>query len=912
MSDVVERGATPAVEGSSAGTCAYCGGVLAGSSVRGHEVDSFCCYGCRVLAEGGRKAEQQSKTGGEAWFSIGLGAFIATQSMLFATVVNISEVEGTTRRWIHGVLAAAAIAVLWILGRPLFRQACACVAERRAGTEWLFLLGIVGAMGASVHSSVRGTGAVYYEVVAVLVTVYATGKALTAVAKRRVLSEIESLDSWFGEAVVVGQDGSESCVPVGELKIGDVVRVRPGAAVTVDGLVRSGSGWVTSSILTGTSVPEVLRPGDPVRAGTVSVDAEFEIEVRVHQVDRVLDRLVQTVRAARDGLKESQSMVFADRLSGWFVLAVMVAAVLTGWWWWMRGEADVAVYRALSVVLIACPCAVGLAVPLGLWSGLAAAASRGVVLRTAGALERLSEVRSVWFDKTGTLTDSSPSLLDLRVVDEGWDRVHVRRIVDAVESRSGHVLASAFRTGLPLEDIDVRDVQLVPGSGVQGRIRVAAEQWMDVRIGRLDWLGAEAPGTSRTEPLLYQADKDLTVGIEIEGKLVGVASIHEQPREGWSSLVDQLEGLGCQVGILTGDRVERALGFGLGGRVKTVGGLGPDQKAAFLVAEQKDNGPIAFIGDGVNDGPALAAAAVGLAIADGTVIAKESGDGVIGERGAEGIIHGIRVARDVRGRIRSGLWFAAGYNVMGMGLAAGGWLHPVVASILMVASSAVVAWRSVVSSDDGCGREDGSGDAYLRPVFLATLGLQLPLAGWLGSMKWPHWMGAAMVMWGLGWILAQANRPGPWTRMMMGMIGPGGLGMLVGWWLEAGMKPVMQEGVCLCCQPHHYFEIIAKVPWMHLGMILGGGWWMWSGLPRLGRYQRRWPAGVLATTGMVAGMNEGARIALAMGGPGHPSQFLLAWGGMTVGMGFGMLLSCGVADVWSAIERRRRFAAEGV
>jgi heavy metal translocating P-type ATPase len=901
---VVPREAVSGVEGKVADSCAYCGGVLPGRSTLNREVDSYCCYGCRVLAEGGKKAEEQSKAGGEAWFSIGLGAFIAAQSMLFATVVNVSEVEGTTRQWIHGGLAAAAIAVLWILGRPLFQQACACVAERRAGTEWLFLLGIAGAMGASLHASLRGTGAVYYEVVAVLVTVYATGKALTAVAKRRVLAEIESLDSWFGDALVLGPDGSESTVPVGEVEVGNVVRVRPGAAVTVDGVVRRGSGWVTSTILTGTSVPEVLRPGDQTRAGMVSVDAEFDIEVRERQMDRVLDRLVQTVRAARDGLKESQSMVFADRLSGWFVLAVMVAAVLTGWWWWMRGEADVALYRALSVILIACPCAVGLAVPLGLWSGLAAAASRGVVLRTAGALERLAEVSSVWFDKTGTLTESDPSLLDLRLVEEGWDRVRVRRIVDAVEARSGHVLASAFRTGLSLEDIEVQDVRLVPGAGVQGRIREPKEPWMAVRIGRLDWLGAEGSGTSGNEPLRYHADKDLTVGIEMDGRLIGVASIHEKPKEGWTSLVDRLEGLGCQVGILTGDRVERAEGFGLGGRVRTVGGMGPDQKAAFLVAEQQHRGPIAFVGDGVNDGPALAAAAVGLAIAEGTAIAKESGDGVIGERGAEGIIHGIQMARDVRSRIRSGLWFAAGYNVMGMGLAAGGWLHPVVASLLMVISSAVVAWRSVVSSDDGCGQEAGFGDGYLRPVFLVTLGLQLPVAAWLGSMTLPQWLGTAMVLWGVGWTLSQANRPGPWTRMMMGMVGPGGLGMLVGWWVEAGMQPVMREGVCLCCQPHHYFELLGKVPWMHLGMVLGGGAWMWTGLPRLGRGQHRWPAWILATSGMIAGMNEGVRIALAMGGPGHPAQFLIAWAGMVTGMSLGMLLGCGAAEALRAMDRR--------
>lgn len=824
--------------------------------------------------------------------------------MLFSTVVNVSEVEGAARGWIHLALALGACSVLWVLGRPLVRQACACVAERRAGTEWLFLLGIFGAMGASIHASLRGTGAVYYEVVAVLVTVYSAGKALTAFAKRRVLTEVESLDAWFGEALLLGPEGSESSVSVRQLRVGDLVRVRPGSSIAVDGLVRKGSGWVSSCILNGTSVPEVVRPGDQVRAGMISVDAEFDIEICQRQEGRVLDRLLGTVRMARDGLKESRSMVFADRFAGWFVLFVLTASVVTGWWWWIRGEGDFAVYRALSVVLIACPCAVGLAVPLGLWSGLAVAASRGVMLRTAGALERLADVRQVWFDKTGTLTDSTPSMLDLALVEDGWDRLRVRRIADAVESRSGHVLAKAFHTGCSLDDIEVRDVLIVPGEGVRASIREATERWMEVRIGRLAWLFPEGSATPRVEPLRHRPDNDFTIGIEIDGKVIGIASIHEEPKEGWSMLVTRLEALGCRVGVLTGDRVERAVGFGLGGRVSVLGGMGPDQKAEFLTAEQRKNGPAAFVGDGVNDGAALAVAAVGLAVSEGTTIAKESGDGVIGERGLESLIHVIEVSRDVRRRIRSGLWFACGYNVMGMGLAAGGWLHPVVASLLMVISSGVVAWRSLVSNGDGCARESAEPRGHHRILFLLTLAVQLPLAAWLGDMSWPQVVAIAMGLWGVGWGLLQLSQTGPWTFMMMGMLGPGGLGMLAGWWVEAGMGPVMQEGVCLCCQPHHYFELTGKVPWMQLGMLLGGGWGMWFGLPRLGRQRHRWLAGILGATGMIAGMNEGARIALAMGGPGHSAQFLLAWVGMVAGMTLGMLLGCGAAEAIRAMERR--------
>ena len=426
---------------------------------------------------------------------------------------------------------------------------------------------------------------------------------------------------------------------------------------------------------------------------------------------------------------------------------------------------------------------------------------------------------------------------------------------------------------------------------------------MEVRIGRLDWVIPGGSTTPRAEPSRHQPDNDFTVGIEIGGKLIGVASIHERPKEGWSALVNRLEALGCRVGVLTGDRVERAAAFALDGRVQVLGGMGPDQKAEFLTAEQKRNGPVAFVGDGVNDGPALAVAAVGLAVSEGTTIAKEAGDGVIGDRGLESLIHVIEVSRDVRKRIRGGLWFASGYNVIGMGLAAGGWLHPVVASLLMVISSGVVAWRSLVTGRGGCDPEAAAPREHHRVLFLLTLVLQLPLGGWLGAMSWPQVLGMAMGLWGLGWSLAQVTQPGPWTRMMMGMLGPGGLGMLVGWWVEAGMRPVMQEGVCLCCQPHHYFELFGKVPWMQLGMMLGGGWWMWSGLPRLGRRQHRWPAGLLAASGMIAGMNEGARIALAMGGPGHPAQFLLAWVGMAVGMSLGMLLGCGVAEAWRAMKR---------
>lgn len=832
-----------------------------------------------------------------------MGIFISAQEMLLGLVVNVSEVSGTTRWVLHGSLLAGTAVVLFLLGVPMVRQACACAVRRRPAMEWLFLSGIVGALGASIHATLRGNGAVYYEVVAVLLTVYSVGRALTAAARRSVLGAVHNLETHLSRAQRIDGHGGVEDVPTSMLRPGDRVRVPPGGVVTVDGWIRGGQAWIQESAVTGRLEPRHRRIGDPISAGMISADGELEVEVGQGEGSRALDALMASVRTARAGLEDSPAVALSDRVAAWFLPLVAMIAGCT-WFYWFRttGAAD-AWYHALSVLLVACPCALGLAVPLGLWSGLGYLASRGIVLKSASALERLADVRQAWFDKTGTLTSPEPILGDWVVDMDAVDRQALRRWVSAIERRSGHPLARAFATDQGEVGFEVQDLKVHPGAGVEATV-VAAGVPRSLRVGRRDWIAGATAGNP-WQCTLEEREGDLVVAVALDGRCVGLASIREQLAEDWEEVVARLDSLGIRAGILSGDSPERLQEMGASGRVQLHGGLMPAEKAAFLERIQGGGGKAVYLGDGVNDGGALAAAHVGLAMGHGTALARDVADGsVTGER-AGVVVDAIEIARDVRQRTLEGFWFAGMYNVVGMALAAAGLLHPVVASLLMVGSSSVVAWRAVGAGDRDCGVPGRRVGLGRRWGFGLSMAAQVALGVWLGALDWRQGFGVVCVGGILAWWASVARRWRAWEQMLLGMAGPAGLLMLVGWWADAGFGRVVREGVCLCCQSHHYFELGGRVPWMYLGMLAGGTVVMWEGLPRVGSGGARWPAAILAGLGMVLGMNEGVRVVLMLAGPGHPAQFVLAWGAMQVGMVAGMFLGCGVAEVFGRWLRTR-------
>lgn len=885
-------------------TCGYCGAQVRGAP--SSEGTAYCCYGCRILgqqkADVGLAVEAGRRVGTSGpWFRIGVGACVAGQSMLFGLAANTGNPEGSVRWVIHGVLASSALLVLWLLGRPMIREACACAGQGRWAIEWLFLLGIAGAMGASVYATVTGGAAIYYDVVAVLLTVYATGKALTAAARSRAVQESQRLAATFATANLI-RDGGEFRVPVSQLRAGDRIRVPIGGSLPVDGRVVAGVAHVQEGLLSGELMPVVRRVGDPVLAGGMTIDGFLEVEVGPAGSQRRLDSVLHALQEARAELTNTGTQRLTDGITRWFLPFVVIVAAATAAGWGLRGDWGRAIYHALSVILVACPCALGLATPLALWNGLALLAARGISLKSATALEKLARVRSVWFDKSGTLTRPHPVLADFVCSGDDGRRRELLSWVAALEKQSTHPLASAFQGLGAGESVEIRRVGVVPGVGIEGTVCPSDGIERHVRVGSPERMGGEDSGPAWAREL-QSTSGDQQVAVWVDGEWIGLGAVRQDAVPDWDRVVTALQAMGCRVGILSGAPVSSLREFQSQGRVEVRGDLFPEEKVDFIRGLQREGERVLFVGDGINDALALQEAEVGLAVGSGAALARERADGEIGRLEPALVLEALRVGRLVRRRIQKGLWFAAFYNLTGMALAASGRLHPAVAAILMVGSSSLVTWQAVRGATREC-EEDGAEGGWDRWVIPVSLTIQIAMLGWLGSLEWGAWSAIAI---GLGtlavWRLVDSGA-GRFGRMTWSMLGPGNLWMLVGWWADAGFGPVMREGVCLCCQSHRYFEVGWKVPWMWVGMIAGGLPWMWRSLPDLGGGWNRWPAAALGSAGMIVGMNQGADLVLQCAGPGHPQQFVLAWLGMTLGMFAGMGFGCGMAEALRIAVRR--------
>jgi heavy metal translocating P-type ATPase len=836
-----------------------------------------------------------------------LGAVIASQSMLIGFALNLSEPEGTLRNGLHALLIVLTVIVLGLLGLPLLRATWDCACRRTFGLELLFVSGALGAFGASLMSSLSGNGPVYYEVVAVLLTVYSAGKALTARAREQALSETRRLSDTFATARRIGSPDAR--VSIREICVGDRIRVLPGEPIPVDGVVIQGEGFVRETPLTGEPEPVVRRVGDPVMAGGFSEEAELIVQSRSAGHTRGIDALIRRVEESRATLASSEAQSQADRLAQKFLPVVILTALGALFWSGLQGQWETGIFNGLSVLLVACPCALGLATPLGLWQGMATLAARGVIVRNASALERLASVSLAAFDKTGTLTEAKMSLVDVVTAGEIADRNRWLSIIGAVQSRSHHPVAQAFHGREPdaALNIAIESFQVVPARGVQASVCTASEGTMLVRIGGKDWAW-EGQTDDALEARLQGTGS--RVWISAFGKPVAVALVRERLRSSAAATFEDLNRLGVTSRVLSGDHPARTqellADLTTAGQLKA--GLTSTEKVEQIQQWQAEGHRVVFIGDGINDGPALAAAEVGIGLLEGAPLATATADIVLCGGNLREIPEAVFLARGVRDSIQKNLRFAVVYNGIGMLLAATGYLHPVVAAILMTGSSAVVSWRAWRG---GSCHPEAQPSPELSPkwkrwALRMSLFLQAPLLIGLGDLA----PGPAALVVALGALGAWASgrsfffrgvgvsgpRATDWSPMVWGMLGPSNLAMLVGWWADAGFGPVMRKGVCLCCSGHRFFSWGAGIPWMTGAMLVSGLFFMRGAILPWPKNSIRIAVATALALSMAGGMNWGASLVLRWAGPGHPWQFLIAYGGMTAGMMSGMLFVCAFTE----------------
>lgn len=578
--------------------------------------------------------------------------------------------------------------VLFGPGMRFFKKGIPALLRATPDMNSLVVVGTAAAWGFSVVATFwpdilpEGTVNVYFEAAAVIVTLILIGRYLEARAKGRTSAAISRLVGLQAKSARVVRNGETLDVSLEDVRVGDIVQVRPGEKVPVDGAVIEGSSYVDESMITGEPVPVAKEEGAEIVGGTINKTGAFSFRATKVGRDMVISQIVRMVEDAQADKLPIQARV--DKVTGWFVPAVLGAALITFVAWLMIGGTAMmgyALVNAIAVVIIACPCAMGLATPTSIMVGTGRAAEFGVLFRRGDALQTLRDASVIAVDKTGTLTQGKPALAHFAVVD-GIDRDEALALVAAVEARSEHPIADAIVTAAKEKGLKLADVsafESVPGFGLKasvsgGEVAIGADRYMaklglDVAVFADD---ASRLGDEGQTPL-YAA---------IDGKLAAIITVADPMKETTPAAIAAMHDQGLKVAMITGDnrRTAQAIAKRLG-IDEVVAEVLPDGKVEALKRLSSGGKRIAFVGDGINDAPALAAADVGIAIGTGTDIAIESADVVLMSGDLRGVVNAIAISKATIRNISENLFWAFAYNVALIPVAAGV-LYPFTGTLL--------------------------------------------------------------------------------------------------------------------------------------------------------------------------------------------------------------------------------------
>jgi len=606
--------------------------------------------------------------------------------------------------WLQLALIAP---VMFYTGWPIHRTGWRALSHRTADMNSLITLGTVAAFGYSVVVTFlpgvlpEGLRQVYFEAVGVILTLILVGRLLETKAKASTGEAIRTLIGLQPRTARVQRDGQELDISIDEVRVGDVVLVRPGEKLPVDGEVIAGSSAVDESMVTGEPIPATKAVGDTVIGATINTTGSISYRATKVGADTMLAQIIKMVREAQGSKAPIQRL--ADKVSGYFVPVVITIAIWTFVAWTLFGPPPVFIYALVafvSVLIIACPCALGLATPMSITVGTGKGATHGILIRSAEALETAHKLDAIILDKTGTITKGIPALTDVFPAG-GIDENELLATVAAVERVSEHPLAAAIVAGAADRGLhlpDVTDFDSITGQGVRAKV-----DGQIVLVGNRRLL--EANGV-RVEPLLashdWLADQGKTpMLVAFGGHAAGVIAVADTLKEGSAAAVAALERRGIEVIMMTGDN--RATAAAIAAQVgirRVVAEVMPEQKAAEVRRLQAEGKVVGMVGDGINDAPALAQADVGSAIGTGTDVAIESSDITLISGALSGIVTAIDLSRATMRNIKQNLAFAFLYNTLGIPIAAGA-LYPafgITLSPIIAAGAMALSSLSVVAN----------------------------------------------------------------------------------------------------------------------------------------------------------------------------------------------------------------------
>jgi P-type Cu2+ transporter len=699
------------IRGFASRQCAHCRLPLPARPHRetdGEETLLFCCVGCvlvfRVIGSAGE--------GGRAdWFlaKLGLAALLSGNIMMFQSLAYFGTLDtlgpdvARTSSWI---MFFCALAVFALLGVPMLRIAVRGLFRGRLTLETLIGFGALAAIGFSAAQTLRGGRSLYYDSGTMVLVFVTLGQYLDAESRRRALALLVPTMSRARRQARLFRNGAEVHIAPGSVRSGEIVHVRAGEEIPVDGTVAAGRGDVSEPLLTGEWRPRLVVAGDFVSAGSTAVDGGFTV-CASGVAETLADRVQRFAVEARDRRAPIEAVV--DRVITVFIPAVLLIAIGSCCLWGLGGEWERGFQAALAVLVVACPCALGIATPMATTIALSIAIGRGCLVRSGAVLETLSRIRVMAFDKTGTITLGRPQVIDYQAcagaitgADESL------RLAAGVEHEVSHPFARALVAAVLARGESVPaaiDVRVTAGGGARGKVEDHR-----VEVGKLTWLaacGAELPSTSAVD------NGCSAVAIAIDGRLAGEVVLDDPLRPEALAAVLALRQMGVSCHMLSGDRrdvvarVAESIGC-----TDFAGDLSPTDKPLGVRALRTAAGLVAMVGDGVNDAPALGAADAGIAFGPAADLAKESADVIILREDLLEIPRLLQLSRRTLRIVRQNLVWAFAYNAAAVVIAAYGLLRPVVAAAAMVLSSVCVVHNSMRLSR-GSSRSGRNGE--IRP-----------------------------------------------------------------------------------------------------------------------------------------------------------------------------------------------------
>lgn len=657
-------------------------------------------YEAEVLNQAGEKTFTQSAPAKEGF---GEGALVAIAALLTLPLVLPMVAMPFGKHWmLPGFMQLfLAIPVQFWLGGRFYRAGLKAIQNRTGNMDLLVAIGTTAAFGLSVYMMEQGSSHLYFEASSAVITLVMLGKWLEGRAKRQTTAAIAALQALRPDTARVRRDGVEQTVPMAQVQLGDQVVVRPGERVPVDGVVLEGSSHVDEALITGESEPVVKAVGSKMTGGAVNIDGLLLIQTSAVGTETTLARIIRLVEDAQAAKPDIQKLV--DKVSAVFVPVVLVIALFTLLAWGFTSNWEVAILNAVAVLVIACPCALGLATPTAIMAGTGVAARNGILIKDAQALELAHSINTVVFDKTGTLTVGKPTLMQCEAV-QGEAGAMLAKAA-AVEAGSMHPLASAVKDRAQQEQLVVpkaADLQDVAGKGLsamvgEGRVYVGTIRWMEelgVSTNTMQQLLGKLSPNAATRSWVAE---ETGMGI----RLLGVLAFGDELKPSAHGAVNSLHRLHVNTVLLTGDTQASAE------RVATELGIqqvlaeqlpGDKSRAVAALRDANDHGKqvVAMVGDGINDAPALAVADVSFAMSTGTDVAMHTADITLMRSDPSLVAQTIDISRRTYNKIKQNLFWAFIYNAVGIPLAALGYLNPVLAGTAMALSSVSVVTNALM------------------------------------------------------------------------------------------------------------------------------------------------------------------------------------------------------------------------